>query len=610
MKSDVRAQAIAPYLVALLLCLGYHVFLVTKVSAPPIETGELIGNDGYMRLIRVAELAQTWDWYDTTIARDNTPYGTPLHWTRPFDLVLLAGAKALEPALGFDRALYWWGVVITPLLHVLMVLCLVWAVRPLYGDMMRRGLLVLSVLLQPLLYGLAQAARPDHHTLVMVAFVLTVGFMLRLLGPRPDLRHGLAAGAAVGFGLWLTMEFLLGLLAVYASLAFLWLINREAITRRALWFCWGLIPVILASLVVERPPSALLEIEYDRISVVHLILALLGLGVWTLLEQLQRVGRSPASVVGRGALLACCGALAGVVLLVVFPEFLRGPSLATDPLVKSAYMDRIEELQPIWPTTWDQVPRALAFFGNAVIVVPYILYLLLRVGEEETWNGWAFVLIGVVIFLPIGLAIYRFGNYAEILLLIGLADLLGRLTIVLERVPNMILRVVCRAGAINAGLFGFVILKVAVADAASPESDNDAEAGQCDVPAIIESLNERGQAEDVPLRIMAHPDLGATLLYFTSHAVVGSSYHRNVDGIRDSLEFFLSEDEEQPREIVRRRGVDVVVVCEIYGPKLGVAEIEDQLFGRLLAGSPPPWLELAGPDQDQPANYKIYNVLQ
>ena len=596
------------YLVALVLTLVYQAYVVTALGPPPLATGELLGNDGYMRLLRVLQLSETGAWYDGTIWRDNAPHGTALHWTRPFDVLLLAGAHALEPFLGFRQGLYWWGVVITPILYLGLVFSMVWAVAPLYSDGFRRFLLIVSILLQPLLYGLAHAARPDHHTLVMVVFVLTAGLMLRLLLAPPDRRRGLLVGAGVGFGLWLTMEFLLGLLMVHATLGLLWLLGRPGTARRGLWVALGTTALVLVSLIAERPPDAWLTVEYDRVSLVHLVAAALGLAVWVLLGRIEGKGRLRDSPLGRGAVLGLCGGAAGALLALTFPEFLRGPSLAADPLIKSAYMDRIEELQPIWPRTAAQIPQALAYFGNALLVIPYLLYILLKERQRADWDGWLFVAIAVLVCLPVGLTMHRFGHYAGLLLLIGLADLLGRCTEALERVSNLLLRTLCRAGAINAGLFGFVLLKAAMSNASAAEGETREPSDTCAFQEVVQDLNAPDGLGAEPRIILAHPDLGSRLLYFTPHAVVASSYHRNAEGIRDSLAFLMSNDEDQARDILRRRGVDLVLVCTVDGPKMYGSSEQKNLYERLMAGTAPSWLAQAELPSGAAAGYRLYRV--
>lgn len=75
----------------------------------PVLAGELADTDAYMRMVRVQDLEAGGDWFDARLARVNPPEGHVQHWTRPLDALLLAGAWALEPFLGFGTGLHVWG---------------------------------------------------------------------------------------------------------------------------------------------------------------------------------------------------------------------------------------------------------------------------------------------------------------------------------------------------------------------------------------------------------------------------------------------------------------------------------------------------------------------
>src|SRR3546814_14619368 len=79
----------------------------------------------YMRMVRVSELAQGWQWFDDTIARANAPYGDVLHWTRPFDLLILLLAMPAGFALEAEQALYLAGMILPPLLPLATALLLI-----------------------------------------------------------------------------------------------------------------------------------------------------------------------------------------------------------------------------------------------------------------------------------------------------------------------------------------------------------------------------------------------------------------------------------------------------------------------------------------------------
>src|SRR5688572_4711175 len=83
-----------------------------------LTTDQFIDPDSYWRLLRVRELNDSGVWYAAPYARANAPFGEVQSWSRPFDVLLLLGAWALKPLLGFDQGLYWWGALVSPVLHV------------------------------------------------------------------------------------------------------------------------------------------------------------------------------------------------------------------------------------------------------------------------------------------------------------------------------------------------------------------------------------------------------------------------------------------------------------------------------------------------------------
>ena len=148
-----------------------------------IFRGELHDSDSFMRLVRVANLIDGRDWYDHSIARANAPHGHTLHWSRPLDVLLLAGAAGLAPSMGWQDGLHLAGVWLSPLLHLLTLLALLWAARPLLPP---SGLLWLGLLFPLQLFLDFQFApgRPDHHALILLLMVCALGIQIRALIDR------------------------------------------------------------------------------------------------------------------------------------------------------------------------------------------------------------------------------------------------------------------------------------------------------------------------------------------------------------------------------------------------------------------------------------------
>ena len=102
MDGPISWQAARPFLALAALWAPIHALAVVSGFSPVLD-GELKGPDSYMRLVRVDALWSGGGWFDNLIVDSNVPLGDTLHWTRPFDVLILLGGWVLEPFLGHER---------------------------------------------------------------------------------------------------------------------------------------------------------------------------------------------------------------------------------------------------------------------------------------------------------------------------------------------------------------------------------------------------------------------------------------------------------------------------------------------------------------------------
>jgi hypothetical protein len=90
---------------------------------------------------------------------------------------------------------------------------------------------------------------------------------------------------------------------------------------------------------------------------------------------------------------------------------------------------------------------------------------------------------------------------------------------------------------------------------------------------------------------MSHPNESPDLLYWTEHRVVAGHYHTNVEGLRDLLDFFISQDDATARAIAARRGIAFVLFCAGDPPVTDTTGGDRRgLYIRLQRGEVPGWL--------------------
>ena len=549
----------------------------------------LIGPDAYMRSVRVLDLVDSRDWYDGTIERSNAPYGEHLHWTRPLDVMILAGALPLKHAISLDwpDAVYVAGTLVSPVLHVLALLAFLWALRPLFDD---HGLLLAGILFAAQFYLTFQfaAGRPDHHGLILLLDIVVMGLVLRLLadGARPG--QAIAAGLACALVVWVSVEGLVITLLLLLALAGRWVMRGAPVAplgwlASAAW-CLGL----LSALLLERPLNDLAVISPDRLSVVHLGYAGLATGLWTLALLWPRAWQR--SSLRGGALVAGLAGLAAALALYLqhfgLPRGLAGPMVDVHPRVVAEWYNFNKEVSPLLDPDdlTATAPKFIAHLGMAVVALP-AMALLLRTAPEGRRALWLWLMAGALVALALAVKEVRWSGLAQVFLLPGYAAAAAWL---IARAATTRFRLVARTMLPLLFAVGFLVLGAAVRRAetglaAAPPPD-------CDLKSLASELN---RLYPQPQRIASFIFFGPELLYRTPHEVIATPYHRNAAGMLDVIDLLSATDMAAARAIAARRGIDLIVICQTNSEadKYRLDGDRPSLLTRLERGQIPAWIE-------------------
>ncbi|GAB4392459.1 MAG: hypothetical protein Tsb0032_08140 [Kiloniellaceae bacterium] len=597
-----------PYLILFLTWCLVHVGLVIFRDIPVFEAG-LVGPDSYMRMLRVSELFHSWDWFDSTIDRANAPYGDTLHWTRPFDLLIIALALPASLAVGPDQALYLAGIVVSPLLQLATALALIWALRPLIRPEVW-FLPVIALFLQPGALAYSILGRADHHTLLLLLFVILAGFVVRALRNPLDARPALFGGATAGLGVWLSVEFLLPTGLCLAALGVPWLTGERERAAQNKWFSFGFSAVLLVALFAERPLESLLEPSYDSVSAVQLLIAACILLFWRAAEAYERTrdqgsrwpGRCLLSVIGLGALILLVDA--------VYPLFFAGPMGEVDPRIRSIWLDHVTEMGPVLPQDRVSLGKFVFYLGAGLIVIPALLRVLVaEYGTARFWPLFFTAFAGAGLWAVATLHV-RFSGYAELAFILGFAVVLDRFLRWSARIGSDLLRGVLRGGFLTAMLLGPIIVGSTLMSEENQARSRAAAANPgCDLRGVSDYLNSDPRWSAAPQTILTFLDIGPELLYRTPHEVIATPYHRNGDGIYDSHRIMTSRDDGEARRLMARRGIDLVLLCQLPAERafFSDGEGDNTLYRRLDAGDPPTWLTPVPLPPELQARAKLYH---
>lgn len=579
-------QAAAGYLLVILLLVAMHAGAVWSGLSPVLK-GEMPDTDTYTRLVRVQELAEGGGWFNSKTERMNAPYGDVLNWTRPLDVLIIAGALPLKSELGYTwrEAIFWSGALLPPVLQLLFGFAVVWMAAPFFSAA-SRPLLMLFVCAQPIIFYYNLVGRPDHQTVLLVCTALILGFIIRALlkWDRP-LRLGLWAGLWAGLGLWMSTEFEFVLVLSAGTLALMWLWQGE---RRMLELLEGLgIGFLLLTVlgVLAERGGAWSEIrELDKISLSQLIGASINCGLWGMVAWLTPYH---AGIGRRTITLVSMGASALFLLAMLAPELLRGPAGDIDPRVMEAFFLKIREMRPLWPVDAEHASLLLLCLGMPLLGLPLWFWSYRR----EALSPWLPLIVLTLGFTIAGLFHARFAQFAAPFGAVLLLAVIIRIGSQLANRPLLL-----RAG-LQAGLLVGPILLALVAAAQIPPKQGDA--ARCDVAPIREALNALPRGS-----VMSSLNYGPEIIYFTHHDTVAGPYHRNTAGILDSNAFFGNAPDADARQLLKQREITYVLACPDRNATEGTRAYQ------LTHGHAPGWLKpLSLPEkQGESQDFRLFEV--
>lgn len=557
-----------------------------------------LDTDTYSRMIRVLELWRGEGWFQPGYDRI-LPDGLVSHWTRPLDALIILLALPLSTVLPDTVALHWSGYVISPVLCLLSVLVLTGAMRPVMSghQVAFTGLGLIFVL--PVLAAFLPG-RPDHYPpLLLVLTVIIWGLTGTMTNPRG--RAGpVILGAALPLAIWVNISGVLLALGVPVLLGLRWWVAGETWAGRNQLVALSATIVGALALALERPPAeALTTVEFDRLSIAHVVIFAVILAFWSAVTAIERRrpgwSRGPVRRLPWAAGLAVVG-VAG--LLALFPQVMapdRG--IPIDPLYERTRLVHIEEYQPLVETAdLRAIETALESLGrNGTYSLPLLfgglglIYLLLRggrPGERWIWGG----LLGLA---GLYLAATWPPNGAWMTLILallvpGYGAIAGGLFAALRGL-DLKARIPARVGLLSA----LLLAPAGVTALATPESEERGPSliQRCHFTELAQHL-ARVLPEQPRQNIMAFADMGPELMYWTPHAVYAIPNHRNQPGYEMIWRVLTAESAAAARETIKAADADVLILCAPRNTKRASETLETLAFRTdLIAGAVPAWLD-------------------
>ena len=576
-------------------------YALTSSSHVSFEDGLMLGSDDYLRLVQIRDFLNGQNWFDVWQHRMNAPDGAPMHWSRLADLPVALMIVLLTPVMG-STAAEAAAVVYTPALLFLCVMVLsAWIVLSLVGRTEALTAAIFTMGFGKIVFSF-RATRIDHHGFQLIcALALLYGLIARRSNA------GAAIAAAAG-AVWMQVS-IEGLPYVFAASAILALqaLFEPGARLRIVIYLGVLAGASIVLFLGTQPPRLWGADWCDAPTPGHLTALAFA-----------AIGASPLALARANALsfrflvLAGAGVFSAAGFALAAPQCLSAPFAALDPEIADLWYFMVGEGLPVWRL----YPLEVAISFSPLLVAAVGYGLALRGVDRETRTQWLIAAAMFVFALIIAVFVRRAYAAAALFSLPGLAYLvrlsiarirlnadpvmrvmLGVLVflVIFPSTPQMLMKNLGRLTGFDRAT---PLVKVSYVDYARDRDPTTEQAAKtADMNSLCRKADHFSEFTKKPqTHVLAPLNITPALLVHTRHVAVASGHHRNLEAMKDVIDFYTGSSS-QAREIVLRRGVEAVVFCDdLHEIERYAAYSPDGLAAQMLAGAPPDWLQLEAPE--------------
>ncbi len=566
------------------------VFTVAQQAASLIavwKTGIFYDSDDAMRMVQVRDLMAGQGWFDLVAHRLDPPLGLLSHWSRIVDVLIVAlvkGFRLFLPDVAAERA----ARIAFP---TIMLGGLYWSCAHAARLLAGAGYAVAGVIAAALC-GVASwqyiPGRVDHHGPQIL--LLVAG--LAALADSFDAAHARRAawtGAAMAASIGISIENLPFFVVMAAAPFLAFVVQGERAKSQLAAFALGLGLALPLVFLATIPPSRWLDPARDAYSIIHLTAGLGGAAACLALSRLRLQG-----VGARVAAALAAGVLVLALVLALFPDALRDPLAGIDPVLRSFWLDHLQETEPFFAHLRRLPIDGASWLGPFLLALAGSIFGVTR--SRSIQRGRWLLLLGVLVAGGLSAAWQmRVVSSTAPLMALGSLGLVAPLREALSRrnaafagpLALIVLLLACSRLGFAAALSFWPLAPAAAPAAAAAVSDRPAATGDCMTPVSFAPL-----AALPPGLVIAPIDVGPDLLAHTPHSIVAAPYHRNNVGNLLALNVFTAAPD-KAEALARAAHARWLFVCLAGDGSFDafIRRAPGGLAARLAAKEAPSWLK-------------------
>ena len=596
-----------PFFIVVVILL-VHIVLFFKNQDMILHQITLRDFDGYWHLAKAKDLYNFGNTYHTTLSRSNAPYGEILHWTSSFDLMLYIGAYIGSFFVNFNVALLWWSIIINPILHVLTFLVLFWGLRDFIGDF-RASIFGILLPFQIFLIGIFETDVPDHHGAQIFLFALFIALIFKSI-VNGNLKIFSFCGIVGGISIWFGLESIAIIIIAITFFGLEWIIEGETFQIKNLIFSFTLLLTAALTLILDTSYENLVDIIYDRISIIHVFLFFIITLFWLVIFFIGKWKNVLQKNTSRFITAAIGSILCLSLMFQLFPLFFKNPLSEVNSTVLWLYLKKTDEFTGLFSENETHAILSYIYWAMTLPALPVSIFLSLRKQSKER-IAWIFITILNIVYIVFSALIFRMSIYAILCALIPISYIVANLYMLIENKFNNSYGRILRTIFILVCCFSFLV----PATLSKPSRSGYLFSDKNFLYQTCQYLNDDSYFEKKPRRILTSMYLGPLLFYKTQHEVIGTPSHRNVSGILDTYYIMNAQNEHDAHTIIRRRGIEVIMIGR---PEYGISDYFNDDIKRsgeifhhqLWNGNIPSWLQAYPVPQCLSGKIKVFLVVK
>jgi hypothetical protein len=546
----------------------------------------LADTDDNLRFAQVRALLDGQRWYDLRQYRLNPPGGISVHWSRLVDLPIAGLIMLLRPFTGWLEAARW-ACAIAPLLAFGAAL---YATMLTARRLVARWAFLLApaiLLCAPNTMSMFMPLRIDHHGWQLATLMVAVAGM----ADRRALRGGVTAGLATATSLTIGLE-LLPYLAVAGALQGLWWIADARQGARLKGYGLTLAGgaaigyAVFGSFDNAQPLcDALTPVYLSTLLLTGAILVALGS------VRIERRALRIAAAVAAGVAICAFFALA-------WPQCLGRPEHLS-PELEKLWFSHIREAKPLYKHGWRVAFPTLSLSIIGVIGAGWALWRARGTDRAMPW-----LLVALLSVFSAGLLFWqtRAGPGSQLMGVIGATALgwavmcwmIGHRSIAVRLIGPVAVFVLV------SGSFAGLIVRNSPQKLSAYRQRVNLANRRCPTLPALKPIARLPQAT-----FLTFNDLGPRLIATTHHSAISGPYHRAGDAILDTQHAFRATDPAVARDVMRRHGATMLLICPgLSESTVYASEAPKGFYVQLARGRVPAWLTPISLPKNSP--YKLW----